>query len=211
MAACFLPPSVRSYLGVEIDPDALTWAVHHAPEMDPRASFVSPDAFRAQGTNGLFDRVLLLEVVEHVEDPVLLLEEVLGHARPGGRVVISTPNGALSRHDPRFYQSPFHVTEYDPVEFRDLLTRTGRRFRLFEQHRLDRADLLPQLAGRIFVPNGRPRAPGSAPSSGTRKAHWLFRLWEQIPQPVRLWRIRPYPRPNRLDQGFSHLIAVVDS
>ncbi len=156
MAAFLLPPSVKRYVGVELDPGPLAWARQHVPGAGGRACFLTPEEFRTEQGGTRFDLILLLEVVEHVRDARGLLETVLHHLAPGGELVVSTPNGALSRHDPRFYQSPFHVTEFDPIEFVELVKALGRRAEFFEQHRLDRADVAPSLVGRLVASRQKP-------------------------------------------------------
>lgn len=208
MAAFLLPASVHRYVGVELDPAPLQWARAHAPGPPGRTLFLTPDEFRSAPSGAPFDLVLLLEVIEHVSEPRALMERLIRELRPGGRLVVSTPNGALSRHDPRLFQSSFHLTEFDPVEFRSLVEGLGREVRLFEQHRRDRADPLPQLVARFL---GSSHRPGEAPASaaGAKAPGRLFRLWESLPQPAAVWKVRPYPAPNRTDQGFSHQIAVI--
>jgi 2-polyprenyl-3-methyl-5-hydroxy-6-metoxy-1,4-benzoquinol methylase len=44
------------------------------------------------------DRVLMIEVIEHVEAPWTVLRAVAGLVAPGGRLVLTTPNVANLRH-----------------------------------------------------------------------------------------------------------------
>jgi SAM-dependent methyltransferase len=46
----------------------------------------------------LFDRVLLIEVIEHLEAPWSALRQAARLVAPGGRLVVSTPNLASLRH-----------------------------------------------------------------------------------------------------------------
>jgi|GEM_PF-3981039 len=210
MASFLLPASVIRYVGVELDPGPLAWARQNAPGAGTRCQFLAPTGFQMLGRQPGFDLILLLEVIEHVADPRDLMESLIEVLRPGGYLVVSTPNGALSRHDPRLFQSPYHLTEFDPVEFHELMQGLGRPVAMFEQHRVDRVDPLPQMLARFLGSRGPPprsHAPhGDANPPGP---HPLFRLWESIPQPGGLWRVRPYPTPRSTDQGFSHQIAVV--
>lgn len=51
----------------------------------------------------MFDCVLITEVIEHVAHPDVFLEKISQLVRPGGYIVMSTPNGAYFRNSlPRF-------------------------------------------------------------------------------------------------------------
>jgi 2-polyprenyl-3-methyl-5-hydroxy-6-metoxy-1,4-benzoquinol methylase len=65
-----------------------------------------------------FDRVLLTDVIEHLEEPTLCLSEVSRVLAPGGTMVLTTPKSRPDRvWDPR------HVKEYRPDELAELLAR----------------------------------------------------------------------------------------
>jgi 2-polyprenyl-3-methyl-5-hydroxy-6-metoxy-1,4-benzoquinol methylase len=64
------------------------------------------------------DLVVCAEVIEHVADPVALVEEIRRLLRPGGRAVISTPIRLTERP-----LDPEHVQEFFPEQFRDLVAR----------------------------------------------------------------------------------------
>ena len=45
-----------------------------------------------EGADGTFDGVIMLQLIEHVEDPARVAERVAGLLRPGGVFVVETPN-----------------------------------------------------------------------------------------------------------------------
>ncbi len=51
-----------------------------------------PESGRLPFEDGSFDAVVSIEVIEHVEDQFAFLRELVRVARPGGRVLVSTPN-----------------------------------------------------------------------------------------------------------------------
>lgn len=63
-----------------------------------------------------FDYVICFQVIEHIRRDFLLLEEVRRVLRPGGRLIISTPNKKMS-----LTRNPWHVREYSADEFKNLL------------------------------------------------------------------------------------------
>ena len=49
-------------------------------------------------SDGVADTVTAVEVIEHVASPVLLVEEAFRITRPGGELIITTPNVRYMRH-----------------------------------------------------------------------------------------------------------------
>jgi 2-polyprenyl-3-methyl-5-hydroxy-6-metoxy-1,4-benzoquinol methylase len=65
-----------------------------------------------------FDTVVLAEVIEHVAHPDQLLVQAARLARPGGHVVLTTPNGAYFRNRlPKFTECP-DPAMFESVQFR---------------------------------------------------------------------------------------------
>lgn len=80
-----------------------------------------------------FDVVVAGELIEHLSNPGLFLDCVRDHLRPGGKLVLTTPNrfafvrflSLFLRNSIPEYDKPIakHVAYYDAVCLRDLLTR----------------------------------------------------------------------------------------
>ena len=79
-------------------------------------------------SNERFDLILLLNLIEHVEDPVAVLAQVRGLLAPGGRILVKTPNhdsldARLFRHKSwGGYHCPRHWVIFTPESF----TRAAR-------------------------------------------------------------------------------------
>jgi SAM-dependent methyltransferase len=101
---------------------ALDYARGHV--RDPRARFHEMDACALTFPPESFDAVVSFEVIEHVEDPAAFLAGIRRVLRPGGVVVLSTPNGDLTMVDGK-PADPTHLREYRADEFRRLLAGAG--------------------------------------------------------------------------------------
>jgi SAM-dependent methyltransferase len=77
-----------------------------------------------------FDAAVLLDVLEHVPDPLPFLRALHARLRPGGRLLIMTPNLAswLARVSGARWVSlkvPEHVLYYTPQSLRRVLANAG--------------------------------------------------------------------------------------
>ena len=93
---------------------------------------------------GTVNAILLIEVIEHVEDPVGLLRACAAALAPSGRIFLTTPCGeTTSGHRPMAgYRVPEHIQFFTERSLRLACTNAG----------LHRLDFFPQ---RLMRPPGR--------------------------------------------------------
>lgn len=65
-----------------------------------------------------FDTVVSFQVIEHIKEDNLFLKELYKVVRPGGKVIITTPNKLKS-----FTRNPWHVREYRPAEMKTIMEK----------------------------------------------------------------------------------------
>jgi 2-polyprenyl-3-methyl-5-hydroxy-6-metoxy-1,4-benzoquinol methylase len=114
---------VRELVGVDHNP----WAVDQVRAAGIEAHRGSVEALPA---GRRYDAVAMLDLLEHVPAPVPFLREVAARLKPGGRLLIMTPNirSALARLSGRRWVSfkiPEHVVYYSPKSIRLVLARAG--------------------------------------------------------------------------------------
>lgn len=63
-----------------------------------------------------FDFVVTFQVIEHIEQDTTFVEEIYRVLKPGGVLIVSTPNAPMS-----LTRNPWHVREYTPQSLRALL------------------------------------------------------------------------------------------
>jgi SAM-dependent methyltransferase len=78
----------------------------------------------------LFDCIACIHVIEHIYDPVGFLRTLIRHLRPGGWLVLATPDMGsfwrpLMRRRWPFFKVPEHVTYFDRRTLAALLERGG--------------------------------------------------------------------------------------
>jgi len=122
--AALLAEVAREVVGVEANPEAFAHAV--ARYRRPNLSFVK-ELIESYGEPA--DGIVCLQTIEHLQNP----DATLAHYAALAPVLfISTPN-VLTLAPPGADRSdnPFHLREYRPEEFADLLHRHYREVRLF--------------------------------------------------------------------------------
>lgn len=65
-----------------------------------------------------FDYVITFQVIEHIKNDALFVEEIHRVLKPGGKLIVTTPNKKMS-----LTRNPWHVREYTVDELKNLLLK----------------------------------------------------------------------------------------
>lgn len=101
-------------------------------EQSPHYHCVSCDVADLPFEDGEFDALFAGEILEHVVDPAAALREWKRVVRPGGTLIVTTPNsGRLMNRINRVREvvNPEHINELSYEELRELFRREGLRIR----------------------------------------------------------------------------------
>ena len=119
--------------GVDAAPENIDAATAHAALSGLPINYRAGE-IAAQGL-GQFDIVSSMEVIEHVNDPAVFIGELKRHMKPGGLLLLSTPNRTpasrifLVEAAERLGQVPRGTHDWDkflaPEEMQDLLSDAG--------------------------------------------------------------------------------------
>lgn len=110
-----LEPHVTSVIGLDVSESL----IEIARRKHPRLRFDLFDGERTGFADGSFDAILMFQVLEHIRDPLSVLIETKRLLRPGGVLVITTPNEVLRLNGAAPW-NPFHAREYDAKALRTL-------------------------------------------------------------------------------------------
>jgi SAM-dependent methyltransferase len=81
------------------------------------------------------DCVVSFQVIEHIEEDHLFVEEIHRVLKPGGRAIISTPNISMS-----LTRNPWHVREYTVEEYRQLMSKYFDKVEIYGVYGSQRVD-----------------------------------------------------------------------
>lgn len=118
----------------------------HTRARYPSVPLLCADASRLPFAGASLDAVTAQHVVEHLPFPEQACREWHRALRPGGLLLLLTPN-ALFR-DPTVYADETHVHVFGPEELREVLIRTG--FTILDQRSIG----LPWLRRHRRIPAG---------------------------------------------------------
>jgi len=99
-----------------------------------------------------YDVITLFDVIEHVEQPQVLLLGLKGLLREGGILILSTPNNNMSRR-PALDYPPHHLSRYYPETLRIFLANAGfKTVRHYEQ--MSCYNLVRHFVGSLYRNRG---------------------------------------------------------
>jgi len=157
--------------------------------VEPVASIVSPDnPYRQRIFIGPFDErfqprkryslILMLDVLEHMDEPLQALRHALELLDPGGALVITVPAFQLlwTKHD----ELNHHRTRYSRASFRRLARKAGMNIQMarYAFHWLVPVKLAVRLKEGLHT--SPPSIPEVPPEALNRVFYWLSHMEEKL-------------------------------
>jgi SAM-dependent methyltransferase len=116
---------------VDSDKDAIAIATARLKTIRPDnvTAYVS-DANPLPMEDATATRVICTEVLEHVDDPMQLMSELVRIGKPGARYLLSVPDPLqenLQKHvaPPAYFQKPNHIRIIERQQFSDMVVQAG--------------------------------------------------------------------------------------
>ena len=183
----------RSVTGVDVDPEAIA----HARTTYERENlrFLQGSALDLPLDDASVDAVVSFETLEHVRGHALFMAEVKRVLRPGGRLIVSTPERAVysARGEP---VNEFHLLELTAAEFDDLLRGNFKHVAILSQRAILGSVIVKPEGGGAWRSYERRSLDYIEASSGLARAPFLIAIasdeeLRNIPSSVYLDRRRP--------------------
>lgn len=83
----------------------------------PNVNYIVGDALKTSFEDGFFDVVVSGEVIEHIEEPKRLVEEMNRICKPKGKIILSTPKLEFDDHE--------HLWEFEEIDLHHLFNPFG--------------------------------------------------------------------------------------
>jgi len=120
-----LARKAKRVVGLDYDAGALEYC---------RTNYPGPNIEYRQGEAAvleigeMFDVAIVFQVIEHLADPADFLSRLKKIVKPGGTILITTPNSRTGSSG--VADNPFHVSEMNHAEFSNLIGRSFRDFKI---------------------------------------------------------------------------------
>jgi SAM-dependent methyltransferase len=108
-------------VGADLEVDALRLADDARAGAPNAVALARTDGTALPFRSGAFDVITSFETVEHIPDDESFLMELARVLSPHGALLMSTPNAIITGPSFGVPRNPFHIREYKPAQFRDLL------------------------------------------------------------------------------------------
>lgn len=145
-------------------------ALRYAQRLRPVGTYACADALDLPLGRQSFDIIVSFETLEHLPNPQRFLQEALRVLRPGGIMILSTPNRAVVSAGSSTPFSPYHAYEPTLEELRSLLTTSG--WQIEALHGMTHSPAAALLAPPAQGPYRREEA--IRPAWGAYLRRWAF-------------------------------------
>jgi 2-polyprenyl-3-methyl-5-hydroxy-6-metoxy-1,4-benzoquinol methylase len=114
-----LAPKATKYMAIDKYPTAINTELPDSNKITFLQMNVPP--FDGIEDNS-FDFIVSFQVIEHIEDDEFFCRELFRVLKPGGQLILTTPNIKMS-----LTRNPWHVREYTPLQLHQLLMKVFQK------------------------------------------------------------------------------------
>jgi ubiquinone/menaquinone biosynthesis C-methylase UbiE len=159
----------------------------------PNVTFMQQNVPPINFEANTFDSVITFQVVEHIKDDHAFISEIHRVLKPGGKLIITTPNIKMS-----ITRNPWHVREYTVDQFKRLLSKYFSRVEAKGVYGNEKSDL--------YYENNKKSVQKILKWDVLQMNRWLPRRILQVPYDIMNQRNRKKLMVQNTDlaNSFSH-------
>ena len=147
--AAIMAQAAKTVIGVDIDPISVEFGT--ANFVKPNLSFKVGSAIAIPCADHSLDVVVSFETLEHIYEHDAFMTEIKRVLRPGGLLIISTPDSDYYSH-PSQPLNEYHVRELTRLQFSTLLTQSFKAHALLAQRPILGSVVLPDAVDPPLSP-----------------------------------------------------------
>jgi SAM-dependent methyltransferase len=171
----------------------------------------------AKNHKGQYDVVLATEVIEHVEDPVSFIGSFLEVLKPGGKIIITTPNkdvhpkGTVWETD----YAPKHLWWFTEAGLSAIASHFNKTCMLVDYSEYKKNRLYSIPVGKAFVaPSAQPVINKKGVALHTKHVGYKEKIMRLIPAPLYLRIVGMYHkcvwfRKSKKEDGSMYILCAV--
>lgn len=196
--SALLARQAREVVGVDYSPAAVMHARKaYLDEGAGNLRFEIADASALDSALGRFDVITCFEVIEHIENQNDVLSGLASALRPGGVLILSTPNSIVEQLFERItdFKHPYHVGLLTPSDLRRSLRKHFSQVTLYGQSRrgvplytalkaLDLFNLRHRLVRSRHMQQSLNRGINGASVAATTREDFQFNRWLVRQSPI---------------------------
>jgi ubiquinone/menaquinone biosynthesis C-methylase UbiE len=119
----------KNVVGLEVEENAVKHAIEKY--QSENCHYMIYDGRSVPFEDESFDRVTSFHVIEHVNNDDMYVREAWRVLKPGGILMMTTPNRALRLDDGQKPWNRFHLREYDSVELQAVLKKAFSEVKIY--------------------------------------------------------------------------------
>lgn len=178
---CSLLSQVAEHvIGIDVHPETVAYA--ESTYGSPNIRFIVSDATQIPLDDDSVDVVASFETIEHFQDHEKFISEIARVLRPGGLLIISSPNRTVYSEQNQ-HENPFHVRELDREEFRSALSAHFPNVLLLGQRPICGSALIAECAPITIAGFESRDGLGYAQVQGLPSAHYFVAVASTAPLP----------------------------
>ena len=119
----------REAVGIDVDSESILYAAEHF--MNTKLHYECFDGIKIPYEKNYFDLAVSFQVIEHVENAEISIEEIHRVLKDNGQLILTTPNKTNRLEPGQKPWNKYHKREFYPAELKDLLLTKFSKVKMY--------------------------------------------------------------------------------